>query len=230
MELSNKTALEIGQMIREKQVSSVEVTKDFLANIKHSDEKINAYVTVLEDEAVAQAKSVQAKIDSGELTSPLAGVPMAIKDNICTKDILTTCGSKMLHNFKPVYNATVTERLLNSGAVVLGKLNLDEFAMGGSTETSYFGPTCNPFDLERVPGGSSGGSAASVAGDECAYALGSDTGGSIRQPCSFSAGRLRSLRIPSSWILAGKSGHLTEKMSRPLLQTRGTWCIMALAW
>ena len=185
MGFSNKTALELGQMIKNKEVSSVELTKDFLANIKKTDEKINAFITVLEDEAIMQAQAVQAKIDSGELTSPLAGVPMAIKDNICTKDILTTCGSKMLYNFKPVYNATVTERLLNSGAVVLGKLNMDEFAMGGSTETSYFGPTCNPYDLERVPGGSSGGSAAAVAADECTYALGSDTGGSIRQPCSF---------------------------------------------
>lgn len=185
MDLSNKTAIEIGQMIKNKQVSSVEVTKDFLANIKKNDEKLNAYITVLEDEAVAQAEAVQSKIDKGEVTSPLAGVPMAIKDNICTKDILTTCGSKMLYNFKPVYNATVTERLIDNGAVILGKLNMDEFAMGGSTETSYFGPTCNPFDTERVPGGSSGGSAAAVSGDECAYALGSDTGGSIRQPCSF---------------------------------------------
>ena len=185
MGFSNKTALELGQMIKNKEVSSVELTKDFLANIKKTDEKINAFITVLEDEAIMQAQAVQAKIDSGELTSPLAGVPMAIKDNICTKDILTTCGSKMLYNFKPVYNATVTERLLNSGAVVLGKLNMDEFAMGGSTETSYFGAAHNPFDLERVTGGSSGGSAASVAADECAYSLGSDTGGSIRQPCSF---------------------------------------------
>ncbi|MBQ9519417.1 MAG: Asp-tRNA(Asn)/Glu-tRNA(Gln) amidotransferase subunit GatA, partial [Firmicutes bacterium] len=185
MDFSAKTALELGQMIKNKQVSSVELTKDFLANIKKTDEKINAYITVLEDEALARAAEVQAKIDGGELTSPLAGVPMAIKDNICTKDILTTCGSKMLYNFKPVYNATVTERLLNNGAVVLGKLNMDEFAMGGSTETSYFGAAHNPFDLDRVTGGSSGGSAASVAADECAYSLGSDTGGSIRQPCSF---------------------------------------------
>ena len=185
MDFSAKTALELGQMIKNKEVSSVELTKDFLANIKKTDKKINAYITVLEDEAIAQAQAVQAKIDSGELTSALAGVPMAIKDNICTKDILTTCGSKMLYNFKPVYNATVTERLLNNGAVVLGKLNMDEFAMGGSTETSYFGAAHNPFDLERVTGGSSGGSAASVAADECAYSLGSDTGGSIRQPCSF---------------------------------------------
>lgn len=185
MNYLDKTALEIGQMIKNKEVSSVEVTKDMLANIKAKDEKVNAYITVFEDEALTKAEEVQNKIDSGELTSPLAGVPMAIKDNICTKDSLTTCGSKMLYNFKPPYNATVVEKLNNAGAVVLGKLNMDEFAMGGSTETSYFGATGNPWDVTRVPGGSSGGSAAAVAAAECTYALGSDTGGSIRQPCSF---------------------------------------------
>lgn len=185
MTFTNKTALEIGQMIKNKEVSSVEVTKSMLANIKERDEKVNAFVSVFEDEAIKQAEEVQDKIDAGELTSPLAGVPMAIKDNICTKDRLTTCGSKMLHNFKPPYNATVTEKLESAGAVVLGKLNMDEFAMGGSTETSYFGATGNPWDVTRVPGGSSGGSAAAVAAEEVTYALGSDTGGSIRQPCSF---------------------------------------------
>lgn len=185
MTFTNKTALEIGQMIKNKEVSSVEVTKSMLANIKERDEKVNAFVSVFEDEAIKQAEEVQAKIDAGELTSPLAGVPMAIKDNICTKDRLTTCGSKMLHNFKPPYNATVTDKLESAGAVVLGKLNMDEFAMGGSTETSYFGATGNPWDVTRVPGGSSGGSAAAVAAEEVTYALGSDTGGSIRQPCSF---------------------------------------------
>ena len=185
MTFTNKTALEIGQMIKNKEVSSVEVTKSMLANIKERDQKVNAFVSVFEDEAIKQAEEVQDKIDAGELTSPLAGVPMAIKDNICTKDRLTTCGSKMLHNFKPPYNATVTEKLESAGAVVLGKLNMDEFAMGGSTETSYFGATGNPWDVTRVPGGSSGGSAAAVAAEEVTYALGSDTGGSIRQPCSF---------------------------------------------
>lgn len=185
MDFTNKTALEIGQMIKNKEVSSVEVTKDMLSNIKARDEKVNAFVSVFEEEAIKQAENVQAKIDAGELTSPLAGVPMGIKDNICTKDRLTTCGSNMLHNFKPPYNATVTDKLESAGAVVLGKLNMDEFAMGGSTETSYFGATGNPWDVTRVPGGSSGGSAAAVAAQEVTYALGSDTGGSIRQPCSF---------------------------------------------
>ncbi len=185
MDFSNKTALEIGRMIKNKEVSSVEVTKQMLENIKNTEKNINAYTSVLEDKALENAKKVQEKIDSGEELSPLAGVPMAIKDNICTKGINTTCGSKMLESFIPPYNATVTDKLDAAGAVVLGKLNMDEFAMGGSTETSYFGPTKNPWDLERVPGGSSGGSAAAVAADEAIYTLGSDTGGSIRQPCSF---------------------------------------------
>jgi aspartyl-tRNA(Asn)/glutamyl-tRNA(Gln) amidotransferase subunit A len=185
MDFNKMTALEIGQMIKDKKTSSVEVTKAMLENIKAKEQDVNAFITVMEDEAVKTAEAVQARIDSGELTHPLAGVPMAIKDNICTKDVTTSCGSKMLSNFKPPYNATVVEKLNEAGAVSLGKLNMDEFAMGGSTETSYFGATKNPCDTERVPGGSSGGSAAAVAAEECVYALGSDTGGSIRQPCSF---------------------------------------------
>lgn len=185
MDLSKMTALQIGEKIKTKEISSVEVTKQMLENIKASEKNVNAYTLVLEEEAIKSAEQIQAKIDSGEELSPLAGVPMAIKDNICTKDTLTTCSSKMLENFKPPYTATAVEKLEKAGAVVLGKLNMDEFAMGGSTETSYFGTTKNPWDLERVPGGSSGGSAAAVAADEAVYTLGSDTGGSIRQPCSF---------------------------------------------
>lgn len=185
MNFSDKTALELGQMIKDKQISSVELTKAMLDNIEKAEKDINAFVTVDAEGALKRAAEVQAKIDAGEELSPLAGVPMGVKDNICTKDSLTTCGSQMLYNFKPPYNATVVDRLENAGAVVLGKLNMDEFAMGGSTETSYFGATKNPWDTERVPGGSSGGSAASVAAGEVTYALGSDTGGSIRQPCSF---------------------------------------------
>jgi len=185
MDFSGKTALEIGQMIKNKEVSSVEVTKQMLDNIKAVDKEVNAFISVFEENALKKAESVQTKIDSGEELSPLAGVPMAIKDNICTKGTNTTCGSKMLENFVPPYNATVVDKLDAAGAVVLGKLNMDEFAMGGSTETSYFEPTKNPWDLERVPGGSSGGSAAAVSAQEAIYTLGSDTGGSIRQPCSF---------------------------------------------
>lgn len=185
MDFNTKTALELGQMIKNKEISSPELTQAMLDNIESNDKDINAYITVDKEGALARAEEIQAAIDAGEELSPLAGVPMAVKDNICTKDTLTSCGSKMLYNFKPPYNATVVDRLNDAGAVVLGKLNMDEFAMGGSTETSYFGATKNPWDIERVPGGSSGGSAASVAAGECTYALGSDTGGSIRQPCSF---------------------------------------------
>lgn len=179
------TALEIGQMIKDKKTSAEEVTKSMLDTIKAKESDINAFTNVFEESAMKNAAEVQAKIESGELTSPLAGVPMGIKDNICTKGLTTSCGSKMLENFVPPYNATVVEKLQDAGAVVLGKLNMDEFAMGGSTETSHFGPTRNPWDLERVPGGSSGGSAAAVAADEAVYTLGSDTGGSIRQPASY---------------------------------------------
>ena len=185
MDFNNMTALEIGQMIKDKKTSAEEVTKSMLDTIKAKERDINAFTNVFEESAMKNAAEVQAKIESGELTSPLAGVPMGIKDNICTKGLTTSCGSKMLENFVPPYNATVVEKLQDAGAVVLGKLNMDEFAMGGSTETSHFGPTRNPWDLERVPGGSSGGSAAAVAADEAVYTLGSDTGGSIRQPCSF---------------------------------------------
>ncbi|MBQ7266657.1 MAG: Asp-tRNA(Asn)/Glu-tRNA(Gln) amidotransferase subunit GatA [Firmicutes bacterium] len=185
MLLKNKTALEIGQMIREKNISCVEVTDCYIKNIKEKNKNINAYITLCEDYAYKQAQSIQRKIDKGEILSPLAGVPMALKDNICTKDILTTCGSKMLSDFKPVYDATVVERLKNAGAVILGKLNMDEFAMGSSTETSFYGVVKNPWNEKKVAGGSSGGGAAAVAEELCAYSLGTDTGGSVRQPCSF---------------------------------------------
>lgn len=185
MDFYDKTALETGALIKSGKISSPEVTKAYIEKIKSADKEINSFVTVLEEDALKQAEEVQAKIDKGELNSPLAGVPVAIKDNICTKDILTTCSSKMLYNFKPPYNACVVEKLKTQGAVIVGKTNLDEFAMGGSTETSYYGVTKNPFNTNRVSGGSSGGSAAAVAAGLVPYALGSDTGGSIRQPCSF---------------------------------------------
>lgn len=185
MDIKNKTAIEIGRLIAEKEIGCVEITKHVLENIEKAEPAINAYSFVAYDEAVKQAEHVQTKIDAGEQLSPLAGVPMGIKDNICTKGIVTSCGSKMLDNFIPTYNATVVDRLSDAGAVILGKTNMDEFAMGGSTETSYYGATKNPWDTKRVPGGSSGGSAAVVAANEAVYSIGSDTGGSIRQPCSF---------------------------------------------
>ena len=185
MELRKMTALEIGRMIKNKEISVVEATKDALENIEKTDKAYNAFVTVCPEEALKQAEEVQKKIDDGSLTSPLAGVPMAVKDNMCTKGILTSCASKILTGFKPTYTATAVKKLEEAGAVMLGKVNMDEFAMGSTTETSYSGATINPWGENRVPGGSSGGSAVAVAADMAYYALGSDTGGSIRQPCAF---------------------------------------------
>lgn len=185
MELYELTAHELGDLLKNKKVSAVELTKSFLDRIEKQDSKLGCYITVLRDEALKSAQEAQAKIDRGETTSPLTGIPMAMKDNLCTEGITTTCGSKMLHNFVPPYDATVVKKLKEADTVLLGKLNMDEFAMGGSTENSYFKQTKNPWDIERVPGGSSGGSAAAVAAGEAVFTLGSDTGGSIRQPAAF---------------------------------------------
>ncbi|HHV29642.1 Asp-tRNA(Asn)/Glu-tRNA(Gln) amidotransferase subunit GatA [Acetivibrio mesophilus] len=185
MELYQLTVHEMCDLIRSKKVSVVELTQSLLDRINAVDAKIESYITVLGDEALNRAKKVQERIDKGEAVSPLAGIPMALKDNICTKNVKTTCASKMLNNFIPPYDATVSKKLYNEDTVLLGKLNMDEFAMGSSTENSYFKITRNPWNVERVPGGSSGGSAASVAAGMTGFALGSDTGGSIRQPASF---------------------------------------------
>ena len=185
MSLMSLTAVELGKKIKAKEVTVVEATKAALDAIKAQEEKVNGFVTVDEEGALKKAEEVQKLIDEGALTGPLAGVPVAIKDNMCTEGLLTTCSSKILYNFKPTYSAEAVKNLEKAGAVIIGKTNMDEFAMGSTTETSAFGETRNPWNLEHVPGGSSGGSCAVVAAEEVPYALGSDTGGSIRQPSSF---------------------------------------------
>ncbi len=185
MDLSKLSALEAGKLIKNREIGVAEITKAALENIEKTDKNYNAFITVCADEAMKRAEAVQKGIDDGTYTSPLAGVPMAVKDNMCTKGILTTAASKILTGFKPFYNSTAVQKLEDAGAVLLGELNMDEFAMGSTTETSFYGPTVNPWGENRVPGGSSGGSAVAVATDEAYYTLGSDTGGSIRQPASF---------------------------------------------
>lgn len=185
MELYQLTAHHLHEMLVKKEVSSEEITRSVLDRIKKVDEKIRAYVTITGEGALETARKVDRKIKDGEKIHPLAGIPVAIKDNICTEGIRTTCSSNILYNYIPPYNATVVERLGETGAIMLGKTNMDEFAMGSSCENSGFFPTCNPWSTDRVPGGSSGGSSAAVAAGETILALGSDTGGSIRLPAAF---------------------------------------------
>ena len=185
MDITSLTAVELGKKIKAKEISVVEAVKASIAQIEKVEKDVNSFVTLDKEGALKRAEEVQKLIDDGTLTGPLAGVPVAIKDNMCTKGMLTTCSSKILGNFQPMFTAEAVKNLEAAGAVILGKTNMDEFAMGSTTETSYFGPTKNPWNLEHVPGGSSGGSCAAVAAEEAPYALGSDTGGSIRQPSSF---------------------------------------------
>lgn len=185
MELYENTASGLHRLFIEKKASAVEIAEAHLARIEAVDGRVGAFLTVTKEEALAQAAALDEKRTAGEPLGALAGVPVAVKDNICTKDVRTTCASKILYNFKPPYNATVADKLRQAGAVTVGKTNMDEFAMGSSCETSHFQKTHNPRDLERVPGGSSGGSAAAVAAGEAPLALGSDTGGSIRQPAAL---------------------------------------------
>ena len=186
MELWDYTALELGGLIQKGEVSPTQAAKAALARMGAEQGKNNAFVTTLDEETVLkQAAEVERRLAAAEALSPLAGVPMALKDNICTKGVKTTCASKILGDFTPPYDATAAEKLKAAGGVLLGKLNMDEFAMGSTSETSYAGPVKNPWDLTRAAGGSSGGAAAAVAAGEVWYAIGSDTGGSIRQPAAY---------------------------------------------
>jgi len=183
MELCQLTAYQLHEMLMRKEVTSREITASVLKRIAKVEDRIHSFITLTPDIARQQAALADERIQKGEAT-PLTGIPLAIKDLICTQGVRTTCGSHILENYIPPYDATVIEKLKAAGAVLVGKANMDEFAMGSSTENSFFGPTRNPWDLERIPGGSSGGSAAAVAADECIVSLGSDTGGSIRQPAA----------------------------------------------
>jgi len=185
MNITELTVCELLEKLDKKEITITDITKAYVERIKEKEKDVESFVTLCTDEALKQAEEIEAKLNNGENLGDFAGIPIGIKDNICTKGIKTTCSSKMLENFISPYNATVVEKLNNENLINLGKLNMDEFAMGGSTEYSYFKKTKNPWNLNKVPGGSSGGSAAAVAANLVPWALGSDTGGSIRQPASF---------------------------------------------
>ncbi len=185
MEITKLTVHELQEKLKAKELTITDITKAYVDNIEKHEKDVQAFITPITDEAIKNAENIQAKAESGEIKGSLAGIPIGIKDNICTKGIKTTCASRMLENFVSPYNATIMEKIEAENMINLGKLNMDEFAMGASTEYSYFKKTRNPWNLNTVPGGSSGGSAAAVASNMVPWAIGSDTGGSIRQPSSF---------------------------------------------
>ena len=184
MALYSLTIHELQEKIKNGHASAVQIAESVFSRIDAVEDRVHSYIRLMKEQAMAAAAKADENIKKGDI-QPLTGIPLALKDIVCTKGIPTTCGSHILHNFVPPYNATVVEKLRDAGAVFVGKTNMDEFAMGSSTETSYFGPTRNPWDLTRIPGGSSGGSATAVAADECIASIGSDTGGSIRQPAAL---------------------------------------------
>ncbi|MBN1905980.1 MAG: Asp-tRNA(Asn)/Glu-tRNA(Gln) amidotransferase subunit GatA [Deltaproteobacteria bacterium] len=185
MELCDKKAIELAGLLKKKEISSRELTESVLKRMDQKEPSINAYISKTKEIALKQADEADRRIRAGEAVSPLNGIPVAVKDNLCTQGIKTTCASRILENFIPTYNATAVQKAINDGAVIIGKTNLDEFGMGSSTENSIIGPTHNPINRDYVCGGSSGGSAAAVASGEAIIALGTDTGGSIRQPSAF---------------------------------------------
>lgn len=185
MNITELTVHELLDKLKNKELTSAEITKAYVDRINEKEKDVQAFITPLTDEAIKKAEEIDKKIEAGESKSELAGIPIGLKDNMCTKGVKTTCGSKMLANFVSPYNATIVEKINNEDMIILGKMNMDEFAMGSSTEYSYFHTTKNPWNLNTVPGGSSGGSAAAVAANLVPWALGSDTGGSIRQPASL---------------------------------------------